>query len=82
MLIDTHTHLYSEQFEEDIEEVIARAKNNGIERFYLPAIDKSYTDKMLALESQYADSMFAMMGLHPCSVHPETIEEELKHVQE
>ena len=82
MLIDTHTHLYSEQFENDIDEVIARAKKNGVERFYLPAIDKSYTDKMLTLEAQYQDSMFAMMGLHPCSVHPDTIEEEMAHVRE
>lgn len=82
MLIDTHTHLYSEQFENDRDEVIARAKENGVERFYLPAIDKSYTDKMLALEAQHQDSMFAMMGLHPCSVHPDTIEEELTHVRE
>ena len=82
MLIDTHTHLYSEQFENDIDEVIARAKQNGVERFYLPAIDKSYTERMLTLESQHQDSMFAMMGLHPCSVHPDTIEEELAHVRE
>ena len=82
MLIDTHTHLYSEQFENDIDEVISRAKQNGVERFYLPAIDKSYTDRMLALEAENQDSMFAMMGLHPCSVHPDTIEDELAHVRE
>ena len=82
MLIDTHTHLYSEQFENDINEVITRAKHNGVERFYLPAIDKSYTDRMLALEAENQDSMFAMMGLHPCSVHPDTIEDELAHVRE
>ena len=82
MLIDTHTHLYSEQFENDIDEVISRAKQNGVERFYLPAIDKSYTEKMLDLEANYPNEMFAMMGLHPCSVHPDTIEEELAHVRE
>ena len=82
MLIDTHTHLYSDQFENDINEVIARAKQNGVERFYLPAIDKSYTEKMLDLEANYPNEMFAMMGLHPCSVHPDTIEEELAHVRE
>ncbi len=82
MLIDTHTHLYSEQFENDIDEVIARAKENGVERFYLPAIDKSYTDRMLNLEAQHSDSMFAMMGLHPCSVNPDTINDELAHVKE
>jgi TatD DNase family protein len=82
MLIDTHTHLYSEQFEEDIAEVIARAKENGVERFYLPAIDQSYTDRMLNLEAQYPNEMFAMMGLHPCSVHPDTLASEMAHVKE
>lgn len=82
MLIDTHTHLYSEQFEEDITEVVARAKENGVERFYLPAIDQSYTERMLNLEAQYPNEMFAMMGLHPCSVHPDTIDSELAHVRE
>ena len=82
MLIDTHTHLYSEQFTEDITEVIARAKANGVERFYLPAIDQSYTERMLNLEAQYPEDMFAMMGLHPCSVHPDTIESEMAHVRE
>lgn len=82
MLIDTHTHLYSEQFEEDIDLVVQRAKENGVERFYLPAIDQSYTEKMLNLEAQYPNEMFAMMGLHPCSVHPDTIESEMAHVRE
>lgn len=82
MLIDTHTHLYSEQFEEDINEVIARAKENGVERFYLPAIDQTYTDRMLNLEAQYPNEMFAMMGLHPCSVHPDTLASEMAHVKE
>lgn len=82
MLIDTHTHLYSEQFAEDITEVIARAKANGVERFYLPAIDQSYTERMLNLEAQYPNEMFAMMGLHPCSVHPDTLASEMAHVKE
>lgn len=80
MLIDTHTHLYSEQFDQDIDQVIARAKEKGVERFYLPAIDKSYTQRMLALEKKYPEEMRLMTGLHPCSVHPDTVEEELDHV--
>ena len=82
MLIDTHTHLYSDEFKDDIEDVIARAKQNGVERFYLPAIDKAYTENMLNLEAKHSDSMFAMMGLHPCSVHPDTVADELAHVEE
>ncbi len=81
MLIDSHVHLYSDQFENDVEEVIQRAIDKGITRFYLPAIDSSYTHKMLYLEELYPKNCFTMMGLHPCSVN-EGVEDELKHVKQ
>ncbi|KUG11797.1 hydrolase TatD [Elizabethkingia sp. HvH-WGS333] len=81
-MIDTHTHLYSEQFDEDRDEAIKRAKEAGVEKFYLPAIDSETHEKMLELESQYPGKIFAMMGLHPCSVQPETWEKELALVKE
>ncbi|MET7036301.1 TatD family hydrolase [Elizabethkingia miricola] len=81
-MIDTHTHLYSEQFDEDRDEAIKRAKEAGVEKFYLPAIDSETHEKMLELESQYSGEIFAMMGLHPCSVQPETWEKELALVKE
>ena len=81
-MIDTHTHLYSEQFDEDRDEAIKRAKEAGVERFYLPAIDSETHEKMLELEAQYPGEIFAMMGLHPCSVQPETWEKELALVKE
>lgn len=81
MLIDTHTHLYSEEFKDDRDEMIARANAVGIERFYLPAIDSSYTQSMFDLEAQYPEQMKLMMGLHPTSVQPETFEEELIKVK-
>ncbi len=68
MLIDTHCHLYLEDFELDIEGVINRANISGVERFYLPAIDSSTTTAMLELEAKYPDKLLSMMGLHPCSV--------------
>ena len=80
-MIDTHTHLYSEQFDEDRKEVIERAVNKGISKFYLPAIDSETHEKMLDLETAYTGKMFAMMGLHPSSVKPETWENELKIVE-
>ena len=46
MITDTHTHLYSEQFDEDRAEMIQRAKDAGVTRFFIPAIDSSYTDSM------------------------------------
>lgn len=81
-MIDTHTHLYSAQFDNDREEMIERALNKGVLKFFLPAIDSETHEKMLELESTYPDKMFAMMGLHPCSVQPETWEKELKIVEE
>ncbi|MDE5429944.1 TatD family hydrolase [Elizabethkingia meningoseptica] len=81
-MIDTHTHLYSEQFDEDRDEAISRAKEAGVERFYLPAIDSETHEQMLQLEAQYPGEIFAMMGLHPCSVQPETWENELALVKE
>lgn len=80
-MIDTHTHLYSEQFDSDRDEMIQRAMNKGITKFYLPAIDSRYHQKMLKLESEYPGKIFAMMGLHPCDVKPETWEKELEIVE-
>ncbi len=67
-LTDTHCHLYLEEFSNDGDEVIKRAKTAGVERFYLPNIDSSSIAAMLELESKYPGECFAMMGLHPCSV--------------
>ncbi|MBX2939671.1 MAG: TatD family hydrolase [Ferruginibacter sp.] len=67
-MIDSHCHLYVEEFMEDIAAVIARANNEGVNAFYLPAIDSSSTAGMLALEEQFPGMCRAMMGLHPCYV--------------
>lgn len=80
MITDTHTHLYTEQFDNDRKEMITRAKEAGVTRFFIPAIDSAYTERMLALEKEYPDSMFLMMGLHPTSVK-ENYEEELASVK-
>ncbi|MPL55494.1 putative metal-dependent hydrolase YjjV [bioreactor metagenome] len=76
-MIDTHTHLYSEEFDNDFSEMLQRAINKGVTEFYLPAIDSESHQKMIDLETQYPDKIFAMMGLHPCYVKPETWEKEL-----
>ena len=81
MITDTHTHLYSEQFDEDRPAMIQRAKDVGVSRFFIPAIDSSYTQRMLDLESDFKDDVFLMMGLHPTSVK-ENYKEELAHVRE
>ncbi len=81
ILTDTHTHLYSEAFDEDRDEVIQKAMDLGITRFFIPAIDSTYTRAMFELRDRYPDKMFLMMGLHPTHVK-ENYLEELKHVEE
>ena len=80
ILTDTHTHLYSEAFDDDRREMIEKAISHGIERFFVPAIDASYTDAMLELERMFPDHVYLMMGLHPTSVK-ENYKEELQHVE-
>ncbi len=80
MLTDTHTHLYSQDFTEDRPEMIQRALDLGINRFFIPAIDSGYTEAMYTLEKEYPSNIFLMMGLHPTSVK-ENYEEELWHVE-
>ena len=81
MLIDTHCHLYLDEFKPDIKEVINRAEAEGVEKFYLPAIDSTEIDNMLLLEKNFPAKCMAMMGLHPCSVK-ENYKEELFIVKE
>ena len=80
MVIDTHTHLYLKEFAADIDDVINRAKNLKINNFFLPAIDSSYTESMIALKNAYPDIMHLMAGLHPCSVKDNYLDE-LSHVE-
>lgn len=80
-MIDTHCHLYVNEFKADISEVMERALAAGVESFYLPAIDSSEHLNMMLLEEQYPSVCYAMMGLHPCSVN-ENYLTELKIVEE
>lgn len=81
IITDTHTHLYSEAFDGDRAEVITEAIEKGVERFFIPAIDSTYTNGMLSLKNSYPDNVFLMMGLHPTHVK-ENYQEELSHVKE
>lgn len=82
MFIDTHTHLYSESFKEDRDEVIKRALDQSINQFVLPAIDSTYTKAMWDLKEQHPDLMHIMAGLHPTHVDPLSVSEELDHVKQ
>ncbi len=82
ILIDTHTHLYSEEFESDRTQMMDRALAAGVEHFFVPAIDSSYFNGMQQIQQQYPQNVHLMMGLHPCYVKPETFEEELAFVEQ
>lgn len=79
MITDTHTHLYSEAFDEDRRLVIQDALDQNIGRFFIPAIDSDYTERMFELKKNYPDQVFLMMGLHPTHVK-ENYKKELAHV--
>ncbi len=80
IITDTHTHLYSEQFNEDRNEMIQRAIDVGVSRFFIPAIDSTYLNAMLDLETAFPENIFLMMGLHPTHVK-ENVAEELAFVK-
>lgn len=81
IITDTHTHLYSEAFDEDRHDMINRAINQGVSRFFIPAIDSTYTASMLQLEKDFPQNIFLMMGLHPTHVK-ENYKKELNHVED
>ncbi|MGB4844371.1 MAG: TatD family hydrolase [Ferruginibacter sp.] len=81
MIVDTHCHLYLDEFKQDIAGVIKRAEADGVHKFYLPGIDSTEIENMLLLESKFCGKCFAMMGLHPCSVK-ENYREELNLVKD
>lgn len=67
-VVDTHTHIYAEEFDEDLEEVILRAKKVGVEKILLPNIDVESLDRLNKLSDRYPNYCVPMMGLHPTSV--------------
>jgi TatD DNase family protein len=80
IITDTHTHLYSEEFDQDRDQMIQRAIDAGVSRFFIPAIDSSCTEAMYELEKNHPDTVFLMMGLHPTYVK-DNYREELQHVE-
>ncbi|UPQ80824.1 TatD family hydrolase [Flavobacterium azooxidireducens] len=80
ILTDTHTHLYSEEFDLDRNEMVQRAISKGVTRFFVPAIDSTCTQSMYDLEENYPENVFLMMGLHPCYVK-ENYSDELNHIE-
>ncbi len=80
LITDTHAHIYSELFDNDRNDMMQRALNAGVKRFFVPAIDSSYTQAMFDIENQFPENVFLMMGLHPTHVK-ENYQEELALVK-
>ena len=80
--IDTHSHLYSEQFDKDRSKVITDAIAVGVDTILLPNISSNSTKGMLALCGEFPNNCFPMMGLHPCDVTEENYDAEIAHVEE
>ena len=67
-LIDSHSHLFLEEFAEDLPEVIRRASDAGISHIFMPNIDSSTLDPLLKVCCDYPNFCYPMVGLHPTSV--------------
>ena len=69
MLIDTHSHIYDEAFDSDRQEVVERARQEGVQRIVLPAIDGESNERLFDMCREYGDYVVPLMGLHPTSVN-------------
>lgn len=81
MYIDTHAHIYEEEFNTDRAELLEKSVEIGIHKIYMPNIDNTSIDKMMEVENKYPTQCIAMMGLHPCYVKKD-FEKELYIVED
>ncbi|MBQ6433152.1 MAG: TatD family hydrolase [Bacteroidaceae bacterium] len=65
MIIDSHSHLYGDEFSEDIDEVLQRARAEGVGKIFLPNVNADSIEPMLRLASRFPRFLYPMMGLHP-----------------
>jgi len=79
--VDTHTHIYSDEFKQDREDMLIKAGDAGVQKMYMPNIDHTSIDGMLEMERKSPSTCFPMMGLHPCSVK-KNFEKELYIVEQ
>ena len=81
ILVDSHGHIYTKEFKDDIGDVIERAKEAGVEKIYMPNVDHESIESMMNLAQKYPGYCIPMMGLHPCSVEKD-FEKHLYEVEE
>lgn len=80
-IIDTHAHLYGEEFTEDIDQVLERARENGVGKIFLPNIDEASIGEMNRLVEKYPGYLYPMMGLHPTDL-TEDYQQVLRRMEE
>lgn len=80
-MIDTHAHIYTKEFKDDLESIVTRSQESDIQKIFMPNIDHTSIDAMLEVERRYPEICYAMMGLHPSSVGND-FEKELYIVEE
>ena len=76
MLVDSHSHLFLEEFAEDLPQVIKRAQDAGVTHIFMPNIDSTTIEPLLSVCASYKGLCFPMIGLHPTSVN-ESYKQEL-----
>ena len=81
MLIDTHSHLFLEEFSDDLPQVMERARQAGVSRIFMPNIDSTTIEPMLSVCADYPEYCYPMIGLHPTSVN-ESYKQEMAIVRE
>ena len=80
-LIDTHCHLYLEEYDDDRQKLVDEARASGIDTLLMPNVDLETVDRLFSLCDECPDFVYPMMGLHPTSVGPDYVEALGKIVQ-
>lgn len=78
---DTHAHVYLPEFQDKMDEILARAEQEKVMKIALPNIDSSTTESLKATCDLY-DGFYPMVGIHPCSIKPDSYKNELRHVED
>ena len=78
-LVDTHAHLFLDEFKNDLDEVVQRARDSGVSKVFLPNVDRSNFQRMMDISERFENFCFPMIGLHPTSVKKNYLEE-LQHL--
>jgi TatD DNase family protein len=79
--IDTHAHIYAEEFNTDRDDMLRKSEDSGIKKIFMPNIDHASIDGMMEVESKNPSRYISMMGLHPCSVNKD-FEKELYLIED